>query len=351
MSDSTSDAMGAADDPRRLRRAEKAARKAQKAQDRADKARREALEAVRASGFDVKEREDTTVEADDAESNDGATTTPAGDGAAETLAGAAENASRDTSEKGAPRRVKAGETDSDENNVSTKDSDSKPSGVKDSRNKKPGPGKSTVVDPAEGTGAEASGKGTPTSAAQREKGRGTSRQAPKKEGNPKLASALLAVAAVLAVVAVVSWVGYGSQREAVASEQAETNAPYEAADAARMIVTNMFTYDSEGVDEQLGRVEPQLTGEAAKEFRETTRPQVASLAKETEANSYATVAAVGLEDRIDSDHVVTVVMLNRMVSTKENPEAQSSSTRLRVSVDRVDDGDGKTWKVSKVEVL
>ena len=49
--------------------------------------------------------------------------------------------------------------------------------------------------------------------------------------------------------------------------------------------------------------------------------------------------------------MVTVVMLNRMVSTKENPEAQSSSTRLRVSVDRVDDGDGKTWKVSKVEVL
>lgn len=344
MSDSTSDAMGAADDPRRLRRAEKAARKAQKAQDRADKARREALEAVRASGFDVKEREDTTVEADDAESNDGATTTPAGDGAAE-------NASRNTSEKGATRGVKTGETDSDENNVSTKDADSKPSGVKDSRNKEPGPGKSTVDEPADGTGIEGGGKGTPTSATQRAKGRGTPRQAPKKEGNPKLASALLAVAAVLAVVAVVSWVGYGSQREAVASEQAETNAPYEAADAARTIVTNMFTYDSEGVDEQLGRVEPQLTGEAAKEFRETTRPQVASLAKETEANSYATVAAVGLEDRIDSDHVVTVVMLNRMVSTKENPEAQSSSTRLRVSVDRVDDGDGKTWKVSKVEVL
>ena len=45
------------------------------------------------------------------------------------------------------------------------------------------------------------------------------------------------------------------------------------------------------------------------------------------------------------------MMLNRMVSTKDNPEAQNSSTRLRVHVDRVDDGDSKVWKVSKVEVL
>lgn len=309
MSDSNKDAMGAADDPRRLRRAEKAARRAQKAQEKADRARREALDAVRASGFDVNEREDATADTNDADT----------DGP-------------------------------DTDDAAIESSESKAAGAADS-GKKSGSGKTTGDGATEGSGGDGGGTGTPTSSAKKVKERGRTRTAAGKGGNPKLAAALLAIAAVLAVVAVVSWVGYGSQREAVASEQAETNAPYEAADAARTIVTNMFTYDSEGVDEQLGRVEPQLTGEAEKEFRETTRPQVASLAKETEANSYATVAAVGLEDRIDSDHVVTVMMLNRMVSTKDNPEAQNSSTRLRVHVDRVDDGDSKVWKVSKVEVL
>lgn len=330
MSDSTQGADGA-DDPRRLRRAEKAARKAHRAQEKADKARRDALEAVRASGFDVKDREDaeadTTAEADtnDADAKDVATDAP----------GANEARTKDAGTKDARKEG----------------SGSKDSGKKDSDAKASGPGKFTLDGAAEGADDAGGDKDAPTSSAKRANERREPRPAPEKGGNPKLAAALLAIAAVLAVVAVVSWVGYGSQRDAVASEQAETNAPYEAADAARTIVTNMFTYDSDGVDEQLGRVEPQLTGEAEKEFRETTRPQVSSLAKETEANSYATVAAVGLEERIDSDHVVTVMMLNRMVSTKDNPEAQNSSTRLRVSVDRVDDGDGQVWKVSKVEVL
>ena len=314
MSNSTQGA-GGAEDPRRLRRAEKAARKAQKAQEKADKARRDALEAVRASGFDVKDREGANAGPDDASTKD--------------VAGG-DTAGEDATTKGAS----AAGTDTDASSA-----------------KKMGREKSARDDAAESADADGGEKDPPTSSDNRSKERGDTRTAPKPGGNPKLAAALLAVAAVLAVVAVVSWVGYGSQREAVANEQAETNAPYEAADAARTIVTNMFTYDSDGVDEQLGRVEPQLTGEAEKEFRETTRPQVSSLAKETEANSYATVAAVGLEERIDSDHVVTVMMLNRMVSTKENPEAQNSSTRLRVSVDRVVDGDDQVWKVSKVEVL
>lgn len=322
MSDSTNDGQGAAEDPRALRRAEKAARRAQRAQEKADKARREALDAVRASGFDV---------------NDPASEEPQGGASRDSGEDTDSNADTDTSTAetkesgtGATVAAPAGSASSHKDEPSAKDA----KGSKDTQDG----GAAAKRDAGPATGKKAR-------SASSEKTKTT------KEGNPKLAAAILALAAVLAVVAVVSWVGYGSQRDAVANEQAETNAPADAAEAARAIVTNMFTYDSDAVDEQLGRVEPMLTGDAEQEFRETTRPQVSSLAKETEANSYATVAAVGVEERVDADHVVTVMMLNRMVSTKDNPEAQNSSTRLRVSVDRVDDGGEKVWKISKVEVL
>ena len=339
MSDSTSDAMGAADDPRRLRRAERAARKAQKAQDKADRARLEALDAVRASGFDVNEPgagKDRAAAESSEESDNAATRAAAGEKSGADKSGASKSSAGKTNPGTAVAGAAATATAAGSTGSKASKSDTAKKGADTEKEK---------------VGDDAGEDGTATSSSRTKEKSTDLRTASAPNGNPKLAKALLAVAAVFAVVAVVSWVGYSSQHDAVASEQAETNAPYEAADAARTIVTNMFTYDAEGVDEQLGRVEPQLTGEAEKEFRETTRPQVASLAKETEANSYATVAAVGLEERIDSDHVVTVMMLNRMVSTKDNPEAQNSSTRLRVSVDRVDEGDGQVWKVSKVEVL
>lgn len=294
---------------------------------------------MRASGFDVNEPDagkarDTTESAD--ESDDAATQAAAGEKSGAGKTGASKGSTGKSNSGTAAAGAAATATAAGSAGAKASKADTAKKGA-DAEKKMPGD--------------DAGEDGTATSSDPKKDKLTGARTASAPSGNPKLAATLLAVAAVFTVVAVVSWVGYSSQHDAVASEQAETNAPYEAADAARTIVTNMFTYDSEGVDEQLGRVEPQLTGEAEKEFRETTRPQVASLAKETEANSYATVAAVGLEERVDSDHVVTVMMLNRMVSTKDNPEAQNSSTRLRVSVDRVDEGDGQVWKVSKVEVL
>ena len=42
-----------------------------------------------------------------------------------------------------------------------------------------------------------------------------------------------------------------------------------------------------------------------------------------------------------------LVMLNRMVSTKENPEAASSASRLSVAMERQDG----TWKLAELEAL
>ena len=53
------------------------------------------------------------------------------------------------------------------------------------------------------------------------------------------------------------------------------------------------------------------------------------------------------QEVVDADHVTVLVMLNRMVSTKENPEAASSASRLSVAMERQDG----TWKLAELEAL
>ncbi|MFD2394487.1 hypothetical protein ACFSSF_12865 [Dietzia aerolata] len=50
---------------------------------------------------------------------------------------------------------------------------------------------------------------------------------------------------------------------------------------------------------------------------------------------------------MDADNVTVLVMLNRMVSTKEAPEAASSASRLSLQMQR----DGDTWKLAKLNAL
>ena len=90
-----------------------------------------------------------------------------------------------------------------------------------------------------------------------------------------------------------------------------------------------------------------LADPALTEFVEQSMPTVASAAKQQEATVYATVAAAAPQEVVDADHVTVLVMLNRMVSTKENPEAASSASRLSVAMERQDG----TWKLAELEAL
>ena len=76
-------------------------------------------------------------------------------------------------------------------------------------------------------------------------------------------------------------------------------------------------------------------------------PTVASAAKQQEATVYATVAAAAPQDVVDQDNVTVLVMLNRMVSTKDAPEAASSASRLSLEMKR----EGDTWKLAKLNAL
>lgn len=156
-----------------------------------------------------------------------------------------------------------------------------------------------------------------------------------------MVSVLLVVVAGLA-----SW-QYVEAREATATEQRIADAPRAATDAAREITTQMFTYDHRTVDADLAAVRDRLADPALTEFVEQSMPTVASAAKQQEATVYATVAAAAPQEVVDADHVTVLVMLNRMVSTKENPEAASSASRLSVAMERQDG----TWKLAELEAL
>ncbi|MBB1033935.1 hypothetical protein G6031_05975, partial [Dietzia sp. CQ4] len=163
----------------------------------------------------------------------------------------------------------------------------------------------------------------------------------------RLTVVLAAASAVLVVVTgLTSW-QYVEARGDAATEQRVADAPASATDAAREIVTQMFTYDHRTVDSELAAVRDRLADPALSEFVEQSMPTVASAAKQQEASVYATVAAAAPQEVVDADNVTVLLMLNRMVSTKDAPEAASSASRLTVSMVRVDD----TWRLGELEAL
>ena len=160
--------------------------------------------------------------------------------------------------------------------------------------------------------------------------------------------AALAVASVILLVfsGIAVW-RYLEARDATAVEQQVASAPTQATDAAREIVTQMFTYDHRTVDSELAAVRERLTEPALTEFVDQSMPTVASAAKQQEASVYATVAAAAPQEVVDADNVTVLVMLNRMVSTKEAPEAASSASRLSIQMVRVDG----VWKLGELNAL
>lgn len=163
----------------------------------------------------------------------------------------------------------------------------------------------------------------------------------------KIISALAVASVVLVVVAGLATWGYLDAREDTSVEQTIADAPTAATDAAREIATQMFTYDHRTVDADLGAVRELLTGNALQEFVEQSMPAVSTSAKEHEASVYATVAAAAPEEVTDDEKIAVLVMLNRMVSSRESPEAAASASRLRLHM--VED-DGQ-WKLEQLESL
>lgn len=272
-------------DIRGSRRAQRAAERAARAQRKADEARERALEAARAGGLF------------EGMSAMPATSTPIAD---TRLAAPTASAGATTASVGRPRTE---------------------------------PGRPAGTGHVAPITAQEPGGGVADSSADRSRGR--------------LLALLGVVSVVLLVLAgLASW-GYIEARDDAAVEQSIASAPQEATDAAREITTQMFSYDHQTVDAELGAVREKLTDPALSEFVERSMPAVSSAAKQQEATVFATVAAAAAEEVVDEDHVTVLVMLNRMVSTKADPKAASSASRLRVDMVR----EGGQWKLGKLSSL
>jgi len=277
-------------DLRSLRRAEKQAEKAAKAQRRADEARERALAAARAGGL-LDEHPGTA-----------------------TAAGS--------------EKDRATATEPDTATDTTVDTD-------------PSPDTESAADSAPGRrpGAVSASAG---SAAAGSSGRRASGPVDR-----RVPAALAAATVLLLLLTGLATWGYLAERENTRTEQTISAAPHEATDSAREIVTQMFTYDHRTVDADLGKVRDRLTGPALKEFVDKSMPTVASSAKQQQASVMSTVAAAAPQEVADAEHVTVLVMLNRMVSTKDNPKATASASRLTVSMVREDGA----WKLSQLKTL
>jgi Mce-associated membrane protein len=151
---------------------------------------------------------------------------------------------------------------------------------------------------------------------------------PSKSRLPLIAGALGVVALVFAVL--VGWLGYGTIQDA-AAESART----EAVAAAQEQAVAMLAYDFENVDEQTAAAAEGLTGDFRDEYMNLMQNIIAPGAKEKSISVQVNVQASSVVSA-DADHAVTLLFLNQITTSSENPEAVSSGSRVRVELENQD---------------
>ncbi|MFD6857908.1 twin-arginine translocation pathway signal [Rhodococcus sp. NPDC060090] len=151
---------------------------------------------------------------------------------------------------------------------------------------------------------------------------------PSKSHLPLIAGALGVVAVVFAVL--VGWLGYGTIQDAAAE-----SARADAVAAAQEQAVAMLAYDFENVDEQTAAAADGLTGDFRDEYMNLMQNIIAPGAKEKSISVQVNVQASSVVSA-DADHAVTLLFLNQITTSSENPEAVSSGSRVRVELEHQD---------------
>ncbi|NLU62767.1 twin-arginine translocation pathway signal [Rhodococcus sp. HNM0563] len=145
---------------------------------------------------------------------------------------------------------------------------------------------------------------------------------------PLIAGALGVVVLVFAVL--VGWLGYGKIQDSAAE-----SARSEAVAAAEEQSVAMLAYDFENVDEQAAAAAEGLTGDFRDEYMNLMQNIIAPGAKEKSISVQVSVQASSVVSA-DADHAVTLLFLNQITTSSENPEAVSSGSRVRVELENQD---------------
>ena len=152
----------------------------------------------------------------------------------------------------------------------------------------------------------------------------------------------LAIATVVAIVAL-AIVGWRELRTYLDNRDAD-NARQAAVDAASDQVVAMLGYDYETAETTLPQSADGLTGDFREEYLQLVEASIIPGAKEKNLTVRVSVQGAAVTDE-STNSVDLLMFVNQVTTSKDNPQAVTSGSRLLVTAERVDD----RWLVSSLE--
>lgn len=148
------------------------------------------------------------------------------------------------------------------------------------------------------------------------------------------------LAGLVVVGLIVAVVILGSQyRDDKAAEQARGDAM----DAASRQAVAMLSYDFNTVDSELPKAADGLTGDFRDEYTSLIEQAIIPGAKEKQLTVKVDVSAASIVSASPDDATV-LLFLNQVTTSKDNPQAVTTGSRIRVMLQHVDG----SWKVSQL---
>lgn len=148
------------------------------------------------------------------------------------------------------------------------------------------------------------------------------------------------IAAVVVLAMLVGWLGFRTYE----ARQAQTQ-QRQLLQAARQGALNLTTIDWQHADADVGRILDGATGQFYDDFAKRSRPFIDVL-KQSKAVTVGTITEAGLESET-GDGAQALVAVAVKTSNAGAPEQEARAWRMRVFVQKVDDG----IKVSNVEFV
>ena len=167
--------------------------------------------------------------------------------------------------------------------------------------------------------------------------------APAKPGMSHLRLAtIVGLVVVVALAGLTGWLGFRTYQSHKADEQRKLFLQ-----VGRQGALNLTTIDWQQADANVQRILDSATGPFYDQFQQRARPFV-EVVKQAQSKSVGTIAEAGLEpNSITADGAQVLVAVTVKASNAGAPEQAPRAWRMRISVEKVDDG----AKVSNVEFV
>ncbi|MET8654441.1 h domain protein [Nocardia aurea] len=143
------------------------------------------------------------------------------------------------------------------------------------------------------------------------------------------------IAAAVIIMGINGFRYWDHQRTEVARDEAVT--------AAQRTVSAMFTYDYGSVDTELPKAADNLSASFREDYLKLITQAIAPGAKEKQLTVNATTQAGGVVEA-ERSHVVVLLFLNQVTTSKDTPQGTTTGSRVRVTLDKTDD----RWLVDSV---